>query len=144
MPSASSATPSASSPLRPSATASTWPGMRVATTGVPQAAASVSVRPKPSRCDALHTTQARRYQSTSSSSVDPAREADPAVAAEARGARPRSAPRCGPSPTITASRSGTCGRARTTALQQVADALLRHQAGDGDDERRSARVAARA
>ena len=37
-----------------------WPVMRVATAGVPQAAASVRVMPQPSAIDALATTQARR------------------------------------------------------------------------------------
>ena len=51
---------SASTPLTPSTTASAWPAMRVATAGVPQAAASVSVMPQPSRAEAEATTHARR------------------------------------------------------------------------------------
>ena len=81
---------------------------------VPHAAASVRVSPKPSRCEALHTTHARRYQSTSSSSVArPTKRIQP-VAAQRRGSR-LEARAVGPSPTITASRSGTCVRAATTA-----------------------------
>ena len=40
-------------------TASAWPAIRVATAGVPQAPASVTVIPHPSRSDALTSTQAR-------------------------------------------------------------------------------------
>ena len=47
-------------PDSPSMTASSWPGIRVATAGVPQAAASVSVMPHPSWEDVELTTQARR------------------------------------------------------------------------------------
>ena len=43
-----------------SMTASSWPAIRVATAGVPQAAASVSVMPHPSCDDVEPTTQARR------------------------------------------------------------------------------------
>ena len=49
MRSASSSVLSASRPELPSSTASTCPGIRVATVGVPQAAASVRVSPNPSR-----------------------------------------------------------------------------------------------
>ena len=42
-------------PDRPSRTASAWPAMRVATAGVPQAAASVMVMPHPSRAEAEAT-----------------------------------------------------------------------------------------
>jgi hypothetical protein len=52
--------PSVSNPDDPSRTASAWPAMRVATAGVPQAAASVSVMPQPSRADAEATIHARR------------------------------------------------------------------------------------
>ena len=56
----SSGSLSASSPLMPSATASVWPAMRVATAGVPQAAASVRVMPQPSRAEALAMSRASR------------------------------------------------------------------------------------
>ena len=56
----SSSGPSARRPDTPSATASACPAMRVATAGVPHAAASVTVIPHPSRADALASTQARR------------------------------------------------------------------------------------
>ena len=49
----------ASTPLTPSTTASVCPAMRVATVGVPHAAASVRVMPQPSCDDAEATIQAR-------------------------------------------------------------------------------------
>ena len=48
--------------------------------------------------------------------------------------------RCGPSPTMTASTSGTAARVRGDGAQQVADALLRHQPGHRDHQRASARA----
>ena len=77
-------TSSTSRPDSPSTTASAWPAMSVATAGVPQAAASVSVMPQPSRCELLATTQARRYHDTSSSSLDLARQRDPVGRRRAR------------------------------------------------------------
>ena len=62
-------------PVSPSSTASSCPAMRVATAGVPHAAASVIVMPQPSWADALATTHARRYSASNSSSDEPAREA---------------------------------------------------------------------
>ncbi len=47
--SSKSSSESASMPVMPSSMASTWPGIRVATAGVAQAAASLTVSPQPSR-----------------------------------------------------------------------------------------------
>ncbi len=61
--SAASTNPARSStrmPDSPSTTASSWPVMRVATAGVPQAAASVSVMPHPSRAEVEPTSHALR------------------------------------------------------------------------------------
>ena len=55
------------------------PAMRVTTAGVPQAAASVSVIPQPSRAEALASSQARRYRSMSSSSLRWPGQVDPAL-----------------------------------------------------------------
>jgi hypothetical protein len=66
----------------PSATASTWPGMRVATAGVPQAAASVRVMFQPSRTEAEATTQARLVEVEQLVVAHPAGEGDPLVGAE--------------------------------------------------------------
>ena len=57
--STSSGTDEIRRPDSPSTTASSCPAMRVATAGVPHAAASVSVMPQPSRTDVEETTQAR-------------------------------------------------------------------------------------
>ena len=84
MASTSSVTDETRSPDSPSTTASWCPAMRVATDGVPQAAASVSVIPQPSRTDVEATTHARRYTSTRSGSVSrPGRENQSAAPAAA-------------------------------------------------------------
>ena len=68
------------------------PAMRVATAGVPHAAASVSVIPHPSCADALATTHARRYRSIELVVGDPAREMRSTARRRSRGAASR-APR---------------------------------------------------
>ncbi len=109
-----SAGSSTSRPDWPFSTASRCPAMSVATAGVPQAAASVRVMPQPSRCELEATTQAWRYQLTSSSSpTRPGRDSHSVAPSSAR--KCSRAGRSYPSPMMTARRSGRAALASASA-----------------------------